>query len=102
MEKHDLDIIYEQLKDKYDLVLTNTFSLENGIKDYGDNFPILCGASALGQFQLFHNGLYFIFDVDKADGSYTHVHPYDITECVTCIIRFMNEDVDWMAFLGDS
>ena len=30
MENNDLEFIYEQLKDKYDLMLTNTFALDDG------------------------------------------------------------------------
>lgn len=50
MENHDLELIYNQLKDKYDLVLTNTFALNDG---YEIDVPVLCGTSVLGSFQLY-------------------------------------------------
>ena len=80
---------YEQLKDQYDLVLTNTFALENGYEDFREDFEILCGASSAGSFQIYHSGCLFVFDVDKADGTYTHWHPSDIDEIVEDIREFM-------------
>ena len=80
---------YEQLKDQFDLVLTNTFSLENGYEDFCEDFEILCGASSAGKFQIYHNGVSFIFDVDKADGTYTHWHPSNIEDIVEDIRDFM-------------
>ena len=50
MEKHDLGSIHEQLKDKYDLLLTNTFALDDG---YTIDVPVLRGVSALGRFDLY-------------------------------------------------
>ena len=96
MKNHDLEIIYEQLKDKYDLVLTNTFSLENGFEDYREDFQILCGESSIGQFQFYHNGLQFILDIDRADGSYTHFHPLDVSAAVDSISAFMDGTADWL------
>lgn len=80
---------YEQLKDQFNLLLTNTFSLENGYEDFREDFEILCGESSAGKFQIYHDGALFVFDVDKADGTYTHWHPYDIGELVEDIRAFM-------------
>lgn len=85
----DLSAVYNRLKGKYQLILTNTFSLENGAEDYREDFLILCGESAIGKFQLYDNGLYIIFDVDKVDGTYLHWHPVDIEEAVNDIEFFM-------------
>jgi hypothetical protein len=80
---------YEQLKDQYDLVLTNTFALENGYEDFREDFEIICGESSAGKFQIYHNGCSFIFDVDKADGTYTHWHLADIDGLIEDIREFM-------------
>ena len=80
---------YERLKDQYDLVLTNTFALENGYDDFREDLVVLCGESSAGKFLIYHDGVLFIFDVDKADGTYTHWHPSDIDEIVENIRAFM-------------
>ncbi len=85
----DLSAVYEYLKDKYPLILTNTFSLPNGAEDYQEDFMILCGESNSGAFQLYDNGLYIIFDVDKSDGTYTHWHPTCFDDAVNDVIMFM-------------
>lgn len=88
-EKLVLKAVYDQLKDEYCLVLTNTFSLENGAEDYDEDFEILCGESSAGKFQLYDAGLYIVFDVDKSDGTYLHWHPADINEAVNDVREFM-------------
>ncbi len=88
-KKQDLNKIYNNLKDKYPLVMTNTFSLENGKEDYEEDFPILCGESNIGKFYLYDNGLYQIFDVEKTDGIAGHWHPKNDEEAINDIILFM-------------
>jgi hypothetical protein len=80
---------YEQLKDQYDLVLTNTFALKNGYEDFREDFEIICGESSAGKFQIYHNGCSYIFDVDKADGTHTHGHLADIDGLIEDIREFM-------------
>ena len=89
MNQKSLKPAYEALKDEYDLVLTNTFALENGAEDFREDFEILCGKSPAGTFQIWHDGALFIFDVDKADGTYTHWHPSDLDEIIADIREFM-------------
>ena len=88
-KKLDLKAVYEQLKDQYDLTLTNTFSLENGEENYGVDFEILCGESSAGKIQLYDNGLYIVLDVDKPDGTYMHWHPSDVEEAIGDVVEFM-------------
>lgn len=88
-KKLDVNAVYAQLKDSYNLVLTNAFSLKNGEKDYDSDFEMLCGESSAGKFQLYDNGLHFVFDVDKSDGTYTHWHPMDIAEAKKDVQAFM-------------
>ena len=89
MARKSIKPAYEQLKDQYNLVLTTTFALENGYDDFREDFEILCGESSIGKFQLWHDGALFTFDVDKADGTYTHWHPSNIEDIVGDIREFM-------------
>lgn len=88
-ERVDLKAIYAQLKGQYPLVLTETFSLENGEKDFGENLEILLGESAAGKFQLYDNGLDIVFEVDRPDGSHTHWHPGNTAEAMADVAAFM-------------
>lgn len=88
-EQLDLKAMYERLKDSYHLLLTNTYSLENGKEYYGEDFELLCGSSSAGSFRLYDCGLYIVFDVDKPDGSSGHWHPADIEEAVSDVEAFM-------------
>ena len=86
----DVSAVYECLKDRYPLVLTNTFSLENGKEDYDDDLPVLCGKCKIGSFVLYDDGLYPYFEVDMADGTFIHHwHPNDVEEAVEDVIKFM-------------
>ena len=89
MARKNIKPAYEQLKDQYNLVLTTTFALENGYDDFREDFEILCGESSIGKFQLWHDGALFIFDVHKADGTYTHWHSSNIEDIVGDIREFM-------------
>lgn len=89
----DIPAVYAALKDKYDLTLTHAFALENGKTDYDTDYVMLCGACAAGSFQLYDNGLYGVFDMDQADGSYTHWHPADAAEAIKDVDAFMKGEV---------
>ena len=81
--------VYEKLKDRFPLTLTHAFALENGESDYDGDYTMVCGTSSAGSFQLYDNGLHGVFDVDKADGSYTHGHPESVEEAVEDVREFM-------------
>ena len=101
MEKHDLDIIYEQLKDKFDLLLTNTFSLDAG---YSIDVKVLCGTSVIGTFNLYKEDDdwdEFVFTVELAKPrrslfppfsieKHTHWHPQTIEQAMKDVVAFMN------------
>ena len=86
MENNDLGFVYNQLKDKYDLLLTNTFSLDDR---WSIDIPVLFGKSSLGQFELYCDGALLIFDIDYVDGSYTHIHPMDVPTAIDRVSAFM-------------
>ena len=105
MENNDLKIIYEQLKDKYDLLLTNTFALDEA---WPFDIPVLCGKSVLGSFQLyvdddFQDNYYeYIFCVKyatpkkrswlfpKEDYTGTHWHLETKEQALNDVISFMD------------
>ena len=99
MKNSDLEFIYNQLKDKYDLVLTNTFALNAG---YEIDVPVLCGSSALGRFELYKEDEdwdEFVFTVEfaapkklrwsLAEEKYTHWHPQTKEHALEDVIAFM-------------
>ena len=49
MDNIDLFLIYQQLKDRYNLKLTNAFSLNAGFRE---DFQVLFGQSAKNKFYL--------------------------------------------------
>lgn len=85
----DVKAVYEILKDRFPLTLTHAFALENGDADYEEDYVMVCGTSSAGTFQLYDNGLYGVFAVEKADGGYTHWHPSFVAEAVEDVIAFM-------------
>lgn len=85
----DVTAVYETLKERFPLTLTSAYALENGSEDYDGDYVMVCGTSSVGTFQLYDNHLHGVFDVDLADGSYTHWHPYDVAEAVEDVIAFM-------------
>ena len=88
----DVSAVYEALKDKFSLTLTSAYCLENGKEDYDEDHIMLCGSSSLGSFQLYDNGMYGVFDTDKADGSYMHWHPHTFNEAIKDVTSFMQGD----------
>ena len=87
--KLDLNTVYNHLKEKYLVVLTNAYALENG-SDFDEDYQLLYGESPAGKFLLYDDGLDIIFDADKADGTYTHWHPLDTEEAIKDVIQFMD------------
>lgn len=85
----DVVAVYEALKDKFPLTLTSAYQLKNGKEDYDADHIMVCGTSSAGAFFLYDNGLYGVFDVDKAAGGYTHWHPTSVDEAIQDVIAFM-------------
>ena len=98
MENNILETLYEQLKGKYGLLLTNTFSLNAG---FDVDFQVIYGESKLGKFYLFSeyfiDGDYgFTFSVDLPNGEYTHWHPNSVAQALKDVIAFMDGTADWL------
>jgi len=92
---NDLFSVYEQLKDRYPLTLTNTLCLNDGFAFDG---PILVGHAHSRIIYLYeeYDG-WFVLDIlnaDKTEG--THTHPLDISEAVDNIVEFMEGKSDYV------
>ena len=89
----DVVKVYEQLKDRYHLVLTTTSALDEG---FSVDCPIVVG-KAHGQFiELYEDGGDFVMDVmDEEQTKGTHWHPNDVEEAVDYIAEFMEGKSDY-------
>lgn len=84
----DVFAVYEQLKDRYDLVLTNTLALDEG---FTVDCPILVGKAHGQIIELYKDGGYFVLDVTDAEQTKgTHWHPNDVESAVSDIAAFMD------------
>ena len=88
---NNIDFIYSKLKDKYNLTLTNTLSLDEG---FTIDVPVICGSSCIGRFWLYkEDDELFVFSIEYAgkvgNDRYTHGHPYDSESATKYIEDFM-------------
>ena len=84
----DIKKLYKQLYCKYPLKLTSSF--EKGFKTDID-YPILCGNSILGRFELFYGDLDFEFYAVQDNGQFlAHFHLQSAAEAEKTVIDFMN------------
>ena len=89
----DILIIYEQLKDKYNLVLTTTFALD---EDFTIDCPIIVGKAHGQIIELYKDGTLFIMDIMDAEKTMgTHWHPFDVADAVDGIVEFMEGKSDY-------
>ena len=87
MDTLNLELIYDQLKDKYDLELTTGLALDAG---FGWDLKVLSGKSAMGRFYLYDSGANFILDYDTEEGmAKKHWHPEDTEEALHYVVAFM-------------
>ena len=79
--------IYNKLKDKYSIVLTNTYSLNEG---FIIDVPVLCGESKIGKFWLYTDDEQeFVFSIKYKNANSTHMHPVNIESAIEYIENFM-------------
>ncbi len=87
----ELTFIYEKLKSKHDLTLTNTFALNEG---YTIDVPVIRGKSDDGRFDLYKEGDMFVFSVEfynkTGEEKYSHGHPYNVNDAIKYIEKFMS------------
>ena len=98
----DLLAVYDQLKDRHSLILTNTAALDDG---FTIDCPIIIGEAHGLIIQLYEcDGLFVMDLMDAAKTKGTHWHPLDVEEAVECIIEFMDgkmTDYPLSPFLAD-
>lgn len=89
----DLKVIYEQLKDRYALVFTNTADLDEG---FTVDCPILVGKAHGQIMELYLDCEMFVMDVmDIEQTKGTHWHPNDAEHAIACITAFMEGKDDY-------
>ena len=89
----DVMKVYEQLKDRYDLVLTTTSALNEG---FTVDCPIIVGKAHGQIIGLYEYGGDFVLDVKNAEQTKgTHWHPNDVESAVDDIVKFMEGKSDY-------
>ena len=95
MQNYDDNVIavYEQLKDKYDVVLTTSSELDEG---FTIDCPVIVGKAHGQIIELYDDGVMFVMDVMDAEKTMgTHWHPYDVENAVDDIVKFMEGKSDY-------
>jgi len=89
----DVIEVYEQLKDRYDLILTTTSALDEG---FTVDCPIIVGEAHGQIIELYEDGGDFVMDVMNAEQTKgTHWHPNDVEGAVDYIVEFMEGKSDY-------
>ena len=89
----DVIKVYNQLKGRYELVLTTTSALDEG---FTVDCPIIVGKAHGQVIELYEYGGDFVLDVmdiEKTEG--THWHPNDVEEAINDIVEFMEGKSDY-------
>lgn len=88
--------VYEQLKDRYDLLLTTTSELDEG---FTVDCPIIVGKAHGQIIELYEDGGDFILDVMDAEQTKgTHWHPNDVEGAIGYIVEFMEGKSDYKMY----
>ena len=89
----DVMAVYEQLKDRYDLVFTTTSALDEG---FTVDCPIIVGKAHGQIIELYEDGGDFVMDVmDAAKTKGSHWHPNDVESAIDDIVKFMEGKSDY-------
>lgn len=89
----DVLAVYEQLKDRYDVTLTNTLALDDG---FTIDCPIVAGQAHGQEIWLYEYDGLFVMDVMDAGRTMgTHWHPNDVENAVRDIVEFMEGRSDY-------
>ena len=89
----DVLTVYQQLKDKYDLVLTTTAELDDG---FTIDVPIIVGKAHEQIIQLYACENIFVMDVLNDEKTMCiHWHPCDVDMAVKDIAEFMDGKNDY-------
>ena len=89
----DVLAVYEILKDRYDLTLTNSAAVDDG---FTIDCPIIVAKAHGLILWLYSDGDVFVLDVmDEGHTKGTHWHPDDVESAVEDIADFMNGTSDY-------
>lgn len=89
----DILKVYEQLKDRYRLVLTTTYALDEG---FTIDCPIIVGKAHGQIIELYKDDPLFVMDVMDAEQTMgTHWHPFGVEDAVDDIAEFMGGKSDY-------
>ena len=89
----DVLAVYEQLKDRYALVLTTTSALNEG---FTIDCPIIVAKAHSQIIELYEDGGEFILDVmDEKQTKGTHWHPNDVDGAIDDIVEFLEGKSDY-------
>lgn len=89
----DVLAVYNLLKDRYPLILTNTVALDEG---FTVDCPIIVAKTQGRIMELYEDDGMFILDVmDEEKTRGTHWHPYDVEDAAKDFIQFMEGKSDY-------
>ena len=89
----DILAVYEQLKDKYPLLMPTAFALDEG---FTVDCPVLVGKAHGQIMELYKDGDMFILDMmDEQQTKGTHWHPNDADSAIDDIVEFMEGKSDY-------
>ena len=89
----DVMAVYEQIQDRYDLVLTTTSALDEG---FTIDCPIVVGKAHGQIIELYEDGGVFVLEVmDAAKTKGSHWHPKDVESAIDDIVKFMEGKSDY-------
>ena len=92
----DVIKVFDQLKDRYDLILTTTSALDEG---FTIDCPIIVGKAHDQVIELYEDGGDFVLDVMDAEQTMgTHWHPNDVERAVHYIVEFMEGRSDYQMY----
>ena len=93
MTDKDVHTVYEQLKDKYPLLMTTAAELDEG---FTIDCPVLVGKAHGQIMELYKDGDMFILDMmDEQQTKGTHWHPNDADSAIDDIVEFMEGKSDY-------
>ena len=92
----DVFAVYNRLKDKYPLVMTTAFALDEG---YEEDCPVLVGKAHGQIIELYNDYGMFVLDImDEAQTKGTHGHPINVEYAIRDITEFMEGKDDYELF----
>jgi hypothetical protein len=87
MMNTDVSVIHEKLREKYPIQVCNSRDIN---PNFRADFPVVCGQSALGKFELFYDDVSFPFYAMREDGEvFAHWHLQTLEEAETVVAEFM-------------